>query len=101
METVLRAGESPYYITFSILRAALRSAGIPVEHIRTAVKDDGTVVALLVYEEGAEQRVPITDRHPLEAMYQVLLVVRGAFPQTILPREVPIPGYSPDEGGCR
>ena len=86
METVLQAGESPYYLTFTILRAAIRSARIPVEHIRTVVKDDGTMVALIIYGDGeftakgAEQRVPITGLPPLHAMYQVLNAVYETIP---------------------
>ncbi len=70
----------PYSVPFTMLRAVLRQSRIDVQDIQPVRKDDGTILALIRYTDGAEQRVPITHLATAEAVYRVLVCVRETFP---------------------
>lgn len=79
METILKNYEGPYCTTFTFLASTLRSVGVPVLHIRTAISDKGIMLALITYLSGAEQRVTVTNLTPADAMFKVLQVVKETY----------------------
>lgn len=79
METVLKNYEGPYCTTFTLMASTLRSVGVPVLHIQTIINDKGTMMALIRYLSGAEQRIPVTNLTPAEAMFKVIQVVKETY----------------------
>lgn len=79
MKTILKNYEGPYCTTFTLMASTLRSVGVPVLHIRTAINDKGIMMALITYLSGAEQRVTVTNLTPADAMFKVLQVVKETY----------------------
>lgn len=90
-ETMLFGNRNPYRAAFRYLELMLREYKIPVQRIlavrrtyKPSEREYNETLALIRYDDGAEQRIRITGSDPLLVAEKVLRLINGTRDQTEL-----------------